>query len=244
MAPLGGNGSGAGGGAQAMGLRVLYVEDDARAAAEIIRLAEVSGDTVIWEDSGNAGLLRAGMEDFDVLILDRMLPDLDGLTVLKRLRESGVGTPVLMLSALGRTSDRAEGLDAGADDYLAKPFEAEELLARLRALHRRASGREHSAVIIYGDFECHVKARTAFRENRHLSLSPKEFALFRYFMENGGEIVTREMLLRDVWQMNFDPQTNVVDVNVGRLRRKLEEGFDRPALETIWGSGYRLLEGR
>ncbi len=244
MAPLGGNGSGAGGGAQAMGLRVLYVEDDARAAAEIIRLAEVSGDTVIWEDSGSAGLLRAGMEDFDVLILDRMLPDLDGLTVLKRLRESGVGTPVLMLSALGRTSDRAEGLDAGADDYLAKPFEAEELLARLRALHRRASGREHSAVIIYGDFECHVKARTAFRENRHLSLSPKEFALFRYFMENGGEIVTREMLLRDVWQMNFDPQTNVVDVNVGRLRRKLEEGFDRPALETIWGSGYRLLEGR
>ena len=118
------------------------------------------------------------------------------------------------------------------------------IYARLRALHRRSSGREHSAVIIYGAFECHVKARTAFRENRHLPLSPKEFALFRYFMENGGEIVTREMLLRDVWQMNFDPQTNVVDVNVGRLRRKLEEGFDKPALETIWGSGYRLLDGR
>lgn len=227
-----------------MGLRILYVEDDARAAAEMIQVAETTGDRVIWESSGGAGLLRAGMEEFDILVLDRMLPDLDGLTILKRLRESGVGMPVLMLSALGRTADRAEGLDAGADDYLAKPFEVEELLARLRALHRRASGREHSAVIIYGAFECHVKARTAFRENRHLPLSPKEFALFRYFMENGGEIVTREMLLRDVWQMNFDPQTNVVDVNVGRLRRKLEEGFDRPALETIWGSGYRLLDGR
>ena len=99
-------------------------------------------------------------------------------------------------------------------------------------------------MILYGAFECHVKARTAFRENRHLALSPKEFELFRYFMENAGEVLTREMLLRDVWKMNFDPQTNVVDVNIGRLRRKLEEGFDGPALETIWGSGYRLLDGR
>jgi two-component system, OmpR family, response regulator len=225
------------------GLRILYVEDDSRAAAEIIRLAAAEGDSVVWESTGGSGLLRAGMEDFDILILDRMLPDLDGLTIVRRLRESGVGTPVLLLSALGRTIDRAEGLDAGADDYLAKPFESEELLARLRALHRRASGKAHSAVVIYGAFECHVKARTAFRANRHLPLSPREFALFRYFMENAGEVVTREMLLRDVWQMNFDPQTNVVDVNVGRLRRKLEEGFERPALETIWGSGYRLLDG-
>ena len=245
MAPRGGEGLGAGGASlQATGLKILYVEDDARSAAELVELAEANGDTVIWEATGSGGLLRAGRDEFDVVILDRMLPDVDGLTILRRLRESGVGTPVLLLSALGRTADRAEGLDAGADDYLAKPFEAEELVARLRALHRRSSGREHSAVIIYGAFECHVKARTAFRENRHLTLSPKEFALFRYFMENGGEIVTREMLLRDVWQMNFDPQTNVVDVNVGRLRRKLEEGFDKPALETIWGSGYRLLDGR
>lgn len=245
MAPDGRDGSGRGDASlQKAGLKILYVEDDARSAAEIIQLAEASGDSVIWESTGGGGLLRAGRDAFDVVILDRMLPDVDGLTILKRLRESGVGTPVLLLSALGRTADRAEGLDAGADDYLAKPFEAEELVARLRALHRRSSGREHSAVIIYGAFECHVKARTAFRENRHLPLSPKEFALFRYFMENAGEIVTREMLLRDVWQMNFDPQTNVVDVNVGRLRRKLEEGFDKPALETIWGSGYRLLDGR
>ncbi len=226
------------------GLNILYVEDDARAASEVVELAGRAGDLVTWESSGSAGLLRAGKDDFDVIILDRMLPDLDGMTILKRLRESGVGTPVLMLSALGRTIDRAEGLDSGADDYLAKPFEPEELLARLRALSRRASGREHSAVIIFGAFECHVKARTAFRDNRHLALSPKEFELFRYFMENAGEVVTREMLLRDVWNMGFDPQTNVVDVNIGRLRRKLEEGFGSPALETIWGAGYRLLEGR
>lgn len=224
-------------------LNILYVEDDQRAAAEVQELAAERGDRIVWESSGSGGLLRAGMERFDVIILDRMLGDLDGLTIVKRLRESGVGTPVLMLSALGRTSDRAEGLEAGADDYLAKPFEAPELLARIKALHRRSSGREHSAVILYGAFECHVKARTAFRQNRHLSLSPREFELFRYFMENAGEIVTREMLLRDVWGMSFDPQTNVVDVNIGRLRRKLEESFATPALETIWGSGYRLLHG-
>ncbi|MFC0685574.1 response regulator transcription factor [Novosphingobium clariflavum] len=224
--------------------RILYIEDDARAAQQVREVVETAGLALTWAANGQDGLKLAGVERFDVIILDRMLPDLEGLTILERLRESGVGTPVLMLSALGRSSDRAEGLDGGADDYLAKPFEAEELLARLRALHRRASGRTHSAVILYGAFECHVKARTAFRENRHLALSPKEFELFRYFMENAGEVLTREMLLRDVWKMNFDPQTNVVDVNIGRLRRKLEEGFDGPALETIWGSGYRLLDGR
>lgn len=230
--------------AAAGGIRILYIEDDARAAEDVSALAAEAGDSLVWEATGSGGLLRAGRDSFDVILLDRMLPDIDGMTIVRRLRESGVGTPVLMLSALGRTVDRAEGLDAGADDYLAKPFEAAELLARLRALHRRSSGREHSAVIIYGAFECHVKARTAFRANRHLALSPKEFELFRYFMENAGEVVTREMLLRDVWKINFDPQTNVVDVNIGRLRRKLEDGFASPALETIWGTGYRLLEGR
>lgn len=233
-----------GAGGDGVTLEILYVEDDPRVAAEVQELAARAGDRVAWEASGSAGLLRAGRDRFDVIILDRMLPDIDGMTILRRLRESGVGTPVLMLSALGRTVDRAEGLDAGADDYLAKPFEAEELLARLRALHRRASGRSHSAVIIHGVFECHVKARTAFRDNRHLALSPKEFELFRYFIENAGEVVTREMLLRDVWGMTFDPQTNVVDVNIGRLRRKLEDGFASPALETIWGTGYRLLDGQ
>lgn len=225
-------------------LKILYIEDDQRAAAELIELAAERGDSVAWEHDGATGLRRAGMEPFDVIILDRMLGEEDGLSILKRMRDSGVGTPVLMLSALGRSSDRAEGIEAGADDYLAKPFEAPELFARIKALHRRSTGREHSAVILYGAFECHVKSRTAFRQNKHLALSPREFELFRYFVENAGETITREMLLRDVWNMDFDPQTNVVDVNIGRLRRKLEEGFSTPALETIYGTGYRLLDGR
>lgn len=242
--PPGDRGHGQDGGMTKQPLRILYVEDDARSAAAVSDIARQNGDVLVWEESGSAALLRAGMEAFDVIILDRMLGDIDGLTITRRLRESGIGTPILILSALGRGSDRADGLDTGADDYMAKPFEPEELMARLRALHRRSIGREHSAVIIYGAFECHLKARTAFRDNKHLALSPKEFELFRYFMENAGETVTREMLLRDVWNIDFDPQTNVVDVNIGRLRRKLEEGFDAPALETIWGSGYRILEGR
>lgn len=225
-------------------MKILYVEDDARAAEVMRAIALQEGDVIAVETNGADGLKRAGLESFDVIIMDRMLGDADGLELIKRLRSGGVSTPILMLSALGRTSDRAEGLEAGADDYLAKPFEAIELVARVRALHRRASGREHSAVILFGAFECHVKARTAFRENRHIALSPREFELFRYFMENAGEVVTREMLLRDVWNMSFDPQTNVVDVNIGRLRRKLEDGFESPALETVWGTGYRLLQGR
>ena len=224
-------------------MKLLYVEDNAQAAEDVRNLLSAEGADVTWEDAGEPGLRRAAAEAFDAIILDRMLPDMDGLEIVQRLRASGVDAPVLMLSALGRAGNRVEGLDAGVDDYLAKPYEAEELVARIRALVRRAEGRSHSAVILFGAFECHVKNRTAFRSGQHIALSPKEFALFRYFMENAGEVVTREMLLRDVWNMNFDPQTNVVDVNIGRMRRKLEEGFDSPALETVWGKGYRLLPG-
>lgn len=226
------------------GLSLLLVEDDELSAKAVIEHLHRHGDQLVWESSGAAGLRRAANESFDVLILDRMLPDMDGLTIVQRLREAGIETPVLMLSALARSAHRIEGLDAGADDYLAKPYEPEELAARVKALHRRAAGRIHSAIIIYGAFECHIKARTAFRANVYIALSPKEFELFRYFMENAGEVVTRDMLLRDVWKMNFDPQTNVVDVNIGRLRKKLEDGFSGPALETIWGSGYRLTLGQ
>lgn len=224
-------------------MKLLYIEDNADAAADVSAFLARDGHQIVWEKEGSAGLRRAAFEPFDVIVLDRMLPDMDGLQIVARLRESGVGAPVLMLSALGRTANRIEGLEAGVDDYLAKPYEPEELMARLKALSRRAEGRSHSAIIIFGQFECHVKARTAFRQNQHIALSPKEFELFRYFMENAGETVTRDMLLRDVWGMNFDPQTNVVDVNIGRLRRKLEQGFAKPALETIWGSGYRLTQG-
>jgi DNA-binding response OmpR family regulator len=223
------------------GLNLLYVEDDARLAEEVARLMTAEGHRLSWTASGEEGLRRAASENFDVVILDRMLPDLSGVEIVRRLREAGVAAPMLMLSALGRAENRVEGLDAGVDDYMAKPFEPAELIARVKALHRRAVGQSHSAVILFGDLECHIKARTVHRQGRHSPLSPKEFAPFRYFIENAGEVVTREMLLRKVWNLSFDPQTNVIDVNVGRLRRKLEEGFDTPVLETIWGTGYRLV---
>jgi len=221
-------------------LRILHVEDDEQTARMVSEIMSRTGDRVTTVANGKEGLRRASEEPFDLVILDRMLPDMTGIDIVTKLRAAGLAIPVLMLSALGRTENRIQGLDAGVDDYLAKPFEDEELVARVRALHRRATGQAHSAVIIFGDMECHIKARTAHRQGKHIALSPKEFELFKYFMQNAGEIVTREMLLHNVWNLNFDPQTNVIDVNVGRLRRKLEEGFDKSVLETIWGAGYRL----
>lgn len=228
--------------AQAEQISVLLVEDDDAARANIAGILSDAGMRVDHAADGPSGLNRAGGGGHDVIILDRMLPHLSGIDIVTRLRVAGVGAPVLMLSALGRSEHRVEGLESGVDDYLAKPFEPDELVARVRALWRRASRRgSHDPVLLFGDLECHVKARTAYRQGKHLPLSPKEFELFRYLMDHAGEVVTREMLLRHVWKLSFDPQTNVVDVNVGRLRRKLEEGFDRPVLETIWGTGYRLI---
>ncbi|MEM7568279.1 MAG: response regulator transcription factor [Pseudomonadota bacterium] len=224
-------------------LDCLLVEDDSETATNISDLLSSQNITLTWTADGQEGLLLASSEDFDVILLDRMLPNLDGMEIVKRMRAAGLTTPILMLSALGRSENRVEGLDAGVDDYLSKPFEPEELIARIRALHRRARRPDEGAVLLYGDIECHVKARTVHRQGKHISLSPKEFKLLHYFMQNAGEIVTREMLLRDVWNLSFDPQTNVIDVNIGRLRRKLEEGFDTPVLETIWSTGYRLNAG-
>jgi len=224
-----------------MAIAVLVIEDDPRTAGSVRAALEGDGMAVTLVHDGNEGLRRAGSEPFDVILLDRMLPGLGGIELLARLRAAGVAAPVLMLSALGRSVHRVEGLDQGADDYLAKPFEPDELVARIRALHRRAANQAHSPVILYGDLECHVKARTVHRQGRHIPLSPKEFQLFKYLMDNAGEVVTLEMLLRDIWRLNFDPQTNVVDVNVGRLRRKLEEGFDASCVETVRGTGYRLV---
>jgi two-component system, OmpR family, response regulator len=222
-------------------ISVLLVEDDDAARANIAGILGGAGMTVEQATDGSTGLNRAGSGAHDVVILDRMLPQLSGIDIVTRMRLAGIGAPVLMLSALGRSEHRVEGLESGVDDYLAKPFEPDELIARVRALWRRASRRSHEPVLLFGDLECHVKARTAFRQGRHLPLSPKEFELFRYLMDHAGEVVTREMLLRHVWKLSFDPQTNVVDVNVGRLRRKLEDGFDSPVLETVWGTGYRLI---
>ena len=223
-------------------MHVLLIEDDMQTAAAVTDILSRYGITVRSAADGESGLSQAGDPAIDVIVLDWMLPGIAGIDVLARLRGAGVEKPVLMLSALGRASHRIEGLDGGADDYLAKPFEPAELVARLRALHRRTTVQARQPVLICGDIELQVLARTAHRGGRHLALSPKEFELLKCLMEHGGEVVTREMLLRQVWNLNFDPQTNVIDVNLARLRRKIEEGFASVCLETVRGRGYRLVD--
>ena len=222
------------------GLHILLIEDDPLVAAAVAEIVLREQITVQIASTAEEGLRRAGHADVDVIVMDRMLPGLDGLAAVARLRQAGIATPVLMLSALGRADHRVEGLDVGADDYLAKPFDPAELLARLRALHRRGATLANQPVLLHGDIELHIKARTAHREGRHLALSPKEFELLKYLMEHAGEVVTRQMLLQNVWKLSFDPQTNVIDVNLVRLRRKLEDGFATTCLETVRGQGYRL----
>ena len=219
-------------------MRVLLIEDDEGTAAYVVRVLERIGAEIEHCRDLSSGLNAALTAPCDVLILDRMLPDGEGLDLIARLREAAVEAPVLMLSALGSASHRVDGLERGADDYLPKPFEPAELIARVKALARRAGQQAHPAIMVSGDIELHVKARAAHRAGKSLALSPKEFDLLKYFFEHEGVTVTREMLLRDVWGMNFDPQTNVVDVNVSRLRRKLEEGFEGAVLRTVRGEGY------
>jgi len=222
-------------------LQVLLIEDDDQTAAAISSMLAREGIGVKWVSTGECGLSVAGDSTIDVIVLDWMLPGINGIEVVARMRNAGIEKPVLMLSALGRFDHRVEGLDRGADDYLAKPFEPSELIARLRALNRRTTVQSRQPVLIHGDIELHVRARTAHRAGKHLGLSPKEFELLKYLMENADEIVTREMLLLHVWKLSFDPQTNVIDVNLVRLRRKLEDGFTGTCLETVRGRGYRLV---
>lgn len=221
-------------------MSVLIVEDDPQSAEAVAALLARENISVELAGDGETGLSRAGDPAIDLVILDRMLPGIDGLSVARRMRGAGLEKPVLILSALGRIRERVEGLDQGADDYLAKPFEPDELVARVRALLRRNSARARQPVLFHGDIELHVRARTAHRAGRHLALSPREFELLKYLMEHADGIVTREMLLLHVWKLSFDPQTNVVDVNIVRLRRKLEHGFATSCLETVRGVGYRL----
>ena len=191
-------------------------------------------------ETGKAAKSRAVDPAIALIIMDRMLPDADGLEVVEQLRAQGIDTPVLVLTALGQTENKIEGYRRGADDYLAKPFEPEELMARIGALIRRSAGRVRTDLKVFEDIELHIKARRAHRGGEHLSLSPKEFELLDFFMEHAGAIVTRDMLLRHVWNLSFDPGTNVVDVNVGRLRRKLEKGGRPQILHTVRGIGFCL----
>lgn len=221
--------------------KILLVEDEAQSASIILDTLKDEGFDLSWQNDAQKGLNEAGSGGFDLIILDRMMPVMDGITLMKRLREVGISTPILMLSALSRSENRIDGLESGADDYLCKPFDGGELIARVKALLRRAQNQVHSAIMLYADIELHVKSRTAHRASKHLALSPKEFEILKLLMEHAGDVVTRDMLLQKVWHLNFDPQTNVIDVNMSRLRARLEDGFDKPILETVRGMGFRLI---
>ncbi|MCR8724197.1 response regulator transcription factor [Frigidibacter sp. ROC022] len=219
--------------------RILIVEDDSETAAAISRtVAELDAEPIVMR-SFDAGLEAAGLADFAVIVLDRTLPGGDGIDTIPRIRAKGSNALILVVSALGRAANKIEGLDRGADDYLAKPFEPDELKARLRALLRRRTMEVlDNDLITFGDVQIRMKARTVHIGTNHVAVSPKEFELITYFAQNAGQTVTRMQLLENVWNLHFDPQTNVVDVHVGRLRRKLEAAAGRPIIQTARGEGY------
>lgn len=223
-------------------MRVLVIEDDVDVAAYIVRALTEAGHNPSHADNGKDGLVMATTEDFDVLVVDRMLPGPDGLTIIRALRVSEDQTPALILSALGNVDDRVKGLKAGGDDYLAKPFAAAELLARLEALTRRASamGAPAETKLSVADLEMDLLSRSVSRAGTSIKLQPREFRLLECLMLNAGNVVTRTMLLEDVWDYHFDPQTNVIDVHISRLRQKVDKAFDTPLIQTVRGAGYVL----
>jgi two-component system OmpR family response regulator len=224
-----------------MGRKILIIEDDLQTAAYLNRGLTQEGHSVEHATDGQEGLFRASGGNFDLIIVDRMLPVLDGLSVVKAVRAANIATPVLILSALASVGDRIDGLEGGSDDYLVKPFSFAELLARANALFRRSDARPTAdPKIILSDLEIDPLARVVRRNGKKIELKPREYLLLEYFARNAGKVVTRTMLLEQVWDYHFDPGTNVVDVHVSRLRRKLEEGFDRPLLHTVRGAGYML----
>jgi two-component system OmpR family response regulator len=218
-------------------MHILVVEDDGESADYLVRGLSESGHRVDLAGDGREGLERATHGSFDAMIIDRMLPGLDGLSIIAALRAARNQTPVLVLSALGDVEDRVTGLRAGCDDYLSKPFAFSELLARLEALTRRGNAETRLKV---ADLEMDLLTRSVTRAGRAIDLLPREFRLLEYLMRHAGDLVTRTMLLEKVWDHHFDPQTNVIDVHVSRLRQKLDKGFATPLLYTVRGAGYTL----
>ena len=222
-------------------MRVLLIEDDARVAGFVANGLSEMGHTVDHSADGKEGLVLATTETYDVLVVDRMLPNVDGLTIVQTLRASGNATPILILSALGEVDDRVQGLRAGGDDYLVKPFAFSELSARIDALARRAPPADTADTRLeVEDLVMDRLTRQVHRSAKLVDLQPREFRLLEYMMCHAGQVVTRTMLLEHVWDYHFDPQTNVIDVHISRLRGKIDKGFDRPLLSTVRGAGYRL----
>ncbi|MDQ3796739.1 MAG: response regulator transcription factor [Pseudomonadota bacterium] len=223
-------------------MRVLIIEDDRQAAGYLAKGLRESGFAVDHAANGNEGLYMALSEPYDVLIVDRMLPGRDGLSIIATLRAQGKMTPVLILSALWEVDDRVRGLRAGGDDYLTKPYAFTELLARIEALLRRGGNAVQDTVLRVGDLEIDLLARSAKRANKIIELQPREFRLLEYLMRHHNQVVTRTMLLEHVWDYHFDPQTNVIDVHISRLRQKIDKGFKTTLLHTVRGAGYCLRE--
>jgi two-component system OmpR family response regulator len=224
-------------------VNILLVEDDAETAAYVANGLRQAGYTVQHCADGRDVIFTSGEVNFDLLIVDRMLPHLDGLSIVQLLRKQGLHTPVLMLSALGTVDDRVDGLQAGGDDYLVKPFAMAELLARVAALLRRSPlDTRETTTLRVADLELQLLTRRAARAGRDIELTAREFSLLEFLMRRSGQVVTRTMLLESVWDLHFDPQTNLIDVHISRLRQAIDRDFDRPLLHTIRGAGYTIRE--
>lgn len=224
-------------------MRLLIIEDDRDAGDYLIKGLREVGHVAELATDGEEGYALALDGEYDALIVDRMLPKRDGLSLIGGLRARGVETPVLILSALGQVDDRVKGLRAGGDDYLPKPYSFSELLARIEVLARRRGGRGEETVYRVGELELDRLSHRVKRGESEIQLQPREFRLLEYLMKHAGQVVTRTMLLENVWDYHFDPQTNVIDVHMSRLRAKIDKGFERPLLRTVRGAGYMIRDG-
>jgi two-component system OmpR family response regulator len=221
-------------------VHILLIEDDTEAAKFLVKGLRESGYSVDHAADGREGLFRATEGQFDLVVTDRMLPHIDGLAIIQLMRQKGIATPVLVLSALGTVDDRIRGLKAGGDDYLTKPFAFAELLARIEALLRRSSGVSEATKLKIADLELDLLARRVTRGGREIELTARELKLLEFLMRRSGQLVTRTMLLEGVWDLHFDPQSNLIDVHISRLRQAVDRGSDRPLIHTVRGSGYVL----
>ena len=223
-------------------MRLLLIEDDLQAAEYLVKGLRESGYSVEHSPDGRDGLDKSSRGQYDVIVADRQLPYLDGLAIITALRERSDRTPVLILSALGTVDDRVHGLKAGGDDYLTKPFAFAELLARIEALNRRGAAASETTRLKIADLELDLLARRVTRAGRNIELTTKEFQLLEYLVRHAGQTVTRTMLLEGVWNLHFDPQTNITDVHMSRLRNAIDKGFPKPLIHTVRGAGYVLKE--
>lgn len=221
-------------------MRILLVEDDKRTSSFIIKGLEQAGHSPVLACDGKDGLVLGSSENFDAAIIDIMLPAMDGLTVIEKLREKGVTMPVIVLSAKSSVEDKVKGLQKGGDDYLAKPFAFSELLARVQALLRRASSSSEPAKLTVGDLSVDLLSRKVFRGGGEIDIQPLEYALLEYLMRNAGRVVSKTMIMEHVWEYNFDPQTNIVETRICRLRDKIDRPFSKKLIQTVRGFGYVL----